>query len=278
MVGNHGAMEWLHQEGSSELGGDVTDGDRGDNREFYERHYPDLLAASSLAAVLSDVLVRQGSRLSIGREFFGAQSVSFASCWHGDRGVQMYIALNERLFLVGLWEKDIEVAAAKTPDIDEAARAIRRWLEDRVPLSAVAAEPPHARLSEAGMSYARGTYLEDEWRRLIERTRDKNHSELFHWDDLEALIRVASQHPELRRFRPFTSLWRFSVSPKAGIPAPNIPLVWPLGDRRFRLAGDEHVEGDAEAVAEALARYLREHGIEPRGFDPSDVQDDDSPA
>jgi hypothetical protein len=67
MVGNHGAMEWLHQEGTSELGGDVTDGDRGDNRESYERHYPDLLAASSLAAVLSDVLVRQGSRLSIGR-------------------------------------------------------------------------------------------------------------------------------------------------------------------------------------------------------------------
>jgi hypothetical protein len=260
------------------LGGDVTDEDRGDDRELYERNYPDILAAGSLAAVLSDVLVRQGSRLSIGREFFGAESASFTSCWHGDRGVQMYMALNERLFTMGLWEKDIEVADAETPDVDEAAHTIRRWLEDRVHLSAVAAELPHGRLSEEGMSYARGTYLEDEWRRLIERTRNEEHPEVFHWDDLASLIHVASQHPELRRFRPYTSVWRFSVSPKAGIPAPNIPLVWPLGDERFRLAGDELVEGDAEVVAEALARYLAKHGIEPRAFDVPRLRDDDSSA
>jgi hypothetical protein len=266
----------LHQERISPSGGYVTSGDRGNDRELRERNYPDILAAGSLAAVLSDALVRQGSRLSIGREFFGAQSATFASCWHGDRGVQMYIAKYERLFSMGLWEKDIEVAHAKTPDIDEAARTIRCWLEDPVELSAVEAELPHVRLNEKGMSYARGTYLEDEWRRLIERTRDSKHSEYFHWDDLASLIRLASQHPELRRFQPFTSLWRFSVSAKAGIPAPNIPLVWPLGDGLFRLGDDEPIQGDAEAMVEALATYVREHGIEPRGFDPSNVQDDDS--
>jgi hypothetical protein len=250
--------------------------DRTNDRELRERNYPDILAAGSLAAVFSDVLVRQGSRLSIGREFFGVESASFASCWHGDRGVQMYMALNERLFTMGLWEKDIEVADAETPDVDEAAHTIRRWLEDRVPLSAVAAELPHGRLSEAGMSYSRGTYLEDEWRGLIERTATKPHPELFHWDDLASLIRVASQHPEVRRFHPFTSVWRFSVSAKAGIPAPKIPLIWPLGDGRFRFGDDEPIQGDAEAMVEALARHLRVHGIEPRGFDPSNVQDDDS--
>jgi hypothetical protein len=255
----------------------VTGGDRGNDRELYERNYPDVLSAGSLAAVLTDVLVRQGSRLSIGREFFGAQSASFASCWLGDRGVQVYTALKARLFIMGLWEKDIEVADVKTPDIDEAAHTIRRWLEDRIQLSAVAVELPHVRLNEEGMSYARGTYLEDEWRRLIERTRDKQHSELFHWDDLASLIRVASQHPELRRFQPLTSLWRFSVSAKAGIPAPTIPLIWPLGGGRFRF-GDGPIQGDAEAMVQALATYVREHGIEPRGFDPSNVQDDDGPA
>jgi hypothetical protein len=255
----------------------VSDGDRGDDRELRERNYPDIVAAGSLAAVLSDALMRQGSRLSIGREFFGAQSVTFASCWQGDRGFQMYIAKYERLFTMGLWEKDIEVADAETPDIDEAAHTIRRWLEDRVRLSAVPAELAHARLSEKGMSYARGTYLEDEWRRLIERTRDRKHSELFHWDELASLIRVASQHPELRRFQPFTSVWRFSVSVKAGIPAPKIPLIWPLGDGRFRF-GDGPIQGDAHAMVEALATYVREHGIEPRGFDPGDVGDDESPA
>jgi hypothetical protein len=60
-------VEWLHQEGSSDLGGDVTNGAWGNDREQYERNYPDILAAGSLAAVLSDALVRQGSRLSIGR-------------------------------------------------------------------------------------------------------------------------------------------------------------------------------------------------------------------
>ncbi len=255
----------------------MTDEDRTNDRELRERNYPDILAAGSLAAVLSDAMVRQGSRLSIGREFFGAQSVTFASCWHGDRGVQMYIAKHERLFSTGLWEKDIAVADADTPDIDEAAHTIRRWLEDRVQLSAVEAELPLVRLNERGVSYARGTYLEDEWRRLIERTRDTQHSEYFHWDDLASLIRVASQHPELRRFQPFTSLWRFSVSAKAGIPAPSIPLVWPLGGGRFRL-GDGPIQGDAEAMVEALATYVRKHGIEPRGFDPSNVQDDDGPA
>lgn len=176
----------------------------------------------------------------------------------------MYVALEERMFPMGLWENDIEVAEAETPDIDEATRTIRRWLEDRAPLSSLAAEHAHVRLTDEGVSYERGTYLEDEWRELIELTGSRRHSELFHWDDLASLIHVASQHTELRRFRPYTSLWRFSVSPKAGRPDSTIPLIWPLGDGRFALVGDERIEGDAEVVAEALASYLRERGIEPR--------------
>jgi hypothetical protein len=179
----------------------VTGGDRRGDREQHERNYPDVVAAGSLAAALSDALVQQGSRLPVGREFFGVQSRSFARCDHGDRFIQMYIGLDERLFTTGLWENHIEVAHADTSDIDEAARTIRQWLEDRVRASTLAAEFPGVHMHEEGLSYERGTYLEDEWRRLIERTRNEKHSELFHWDDLESLIRVASHHPELRKAR-----------------------------------------------------------------------------
>lgn len=253
----------------------MDDGDKGDDRKLRERNYPDIVAAGSLAAVLSDAMVRQGSPLSIGGELFDVESPSFASCWHGDRGIEMYLALDERLFTMGLWENDIEVGSAETPDIDQVARTIRRWLEDHVRLSAVPTKLPHGRLSEEGTSYARGTCLEDEWQELIERTATSRHSELFHWDDLASFIRLASEHPELRRFRPFTSLNRFSVSPKAGPPDTTIPVVFPLGGGRFALgpyaglAFGGSVLGDAGVIAEELATHLRGHGIEPKDIKPN---------
>jgi hypothetical protein len=236
--------------------------DRLDERSSTADHYPDVVAAGSLAAALDSALRVQGSSLVADRGFYGAESASFASVSRGNRHAQINIAARERLFLFDLWAKEIQLAKGQTSDLAGVASTIRRWLEDGRSASDVALEFRFVWMTESGASYERGTYVEDTWQRFLERGLGRRNNDTFHWDELERFIRLASERTELRRLLPYTSLFRFSVTPRSRPPDNVVPVVWPLGNGRFMLTpywgGELLAEGDAEHVLEAFVDSVRD--------------------
>jgi Family of unknown function (DUF6193) len=221
-----------------------------------------LVTAGSLAAALDAALQARGSPLRAEREFYGAQSASFASVSNGHRHAQISMAARERLFLFDMWEKEIQLAKGQSSDLAGVASAIHRWLEGGRKASDVAGEFPFVRMTESGSSYERGTYVEDAWQRFLKGGLHRRHNEAFHWDELERLIRLAAERPELRRLLPYTSLFRFSVTPRSRPPDNVVPVAWALGHGRFALApywgGELLAEGDAERVLDAFVESVRD--------------------
>jgi Family of unknown function (DUF6193) len=222
--------------------------------------YPDLVRAGSLAAALDEELSKGGSDLRASRDFYGAKSVSFASVARGQRVAQVLIGLEERLFILSLWESQVVMADGDTPDLSAVAAAIRLALEDGGRrISDLAAEIPFLELAEFALSYERGTYIEDKWQALLARPTRESGNEVFHWDELAELIRLASERPELRRLLPYTTLHRFSVTAKSRPPDHSIPVVCPLGDGQYALTsywGEQvFARGNATVVLNALVEH-----------------------
>ena len=140
--------------------------------------YPDLVRAGSLAAALDEELSRGGSELRASRDFYGAKSINFASVARGPRTAQVLIGLEERVFILSLWENQVEMADGDTPDLSDVAAAIGLVLEngDRR-ISDLAAEIPLLELDEFALSYERGTYIEDKWQSLLARTAKESGNE-----------------------------------------------------------------------------------------------------
>lgn len=251
-----------------------------EERALLQRHYPDVFSAGSLAAIVARELADQGSTLQgvyspYEPTLYQGQSPSFdTSCLIGDRSAGLYVALLEREFAMSVGVDGIHVAQGWTPDVAVLAKAVRRWLEDRPLASVLSVEFPFIKLTDDGIGHERGTYLEDRWLRIVESARRRHAAdEAFYWSDLLAVIEVAARHPVLRGFVPYTSLFfRFSVASEAGPPDLRVPVIYPLGGSRYRLApywgGESVAEGDAGTVVEALASYLRDNSIPPSRFAP----------
>lgn len=243
-----------------------------EDRGSTKQHYPDVVSAGSLAAALDDALERQGSMLKTQGSFYGKTSASFASVLSQNRSAQIRIAMLERLFLFDLWENEIELARGRTPDLMATADAIRRWLEERPNASELVQDVTFVQMTDAGGSYERGTYIEDTWQSALADPFKRTGNEVFHWDELKELIRLASERPELRRLLPYTSLWRFSVTTRSRPPDNTIPVIWPLGGGRFHLTqywgGEVLAEGDAAHVLDALVAFLRDMSEPPRDIGP----------
>jgi len=224
--------------------------------------YPDVVAAGSLAAALDAALRRRGSVLRSERGLYGAQSASYASVSSGDRHAQIDMAAQERLFLFSLWQKEIQIAKGQTSDLAHVASVIRAWLEKKQSGTDIAQQVPFVRVTDSGASYERGTFVEDAWQRLLKDGLTPRKNDAFLWGELERFIHLASQRPELRRLLPYTSLFRFSVTPRSRPPDNVVPVVWPLGNGRFVLTpywgGESLAEGDAEQVLDAFVESVRD--------------------
>src|SRR5215217_3579917 len=175
--------------------------------------YPDVVEAGSVAAAMHRTLSAQGSDLPIDRLFYGAESATFASAAHGDRGAQVYTAAKERLFLFDLWEKEIQLAKGATSELTALATVVRAWIEDRPKASELARRVEFVQMTEYALSYEQGTYLEAVWRRFLTPESRRDTNRVFHWDELQRIIGLAHERPELRRLLPYRSLWRFCNEP-----------------------------------------------------------------
>jgi hypothetical protein len=236
----------------------------------WERFYPELVRAGSLAAALDVELAKIGSSLRSAGTLVGVDAPSFASVTSGGRSGQVLIGLEERAFILSVWESEIEMADGSSPELTDVAGAIRLVLEsgDRK-VSDLVREIPFLELEDFALSHERGTFVEDKWQVFLARSFDDvSANDFLHRDELPELIRLAAERPELRRLLPFTSLHRFSVSPTP-IPNNGIPVIWPLGNGRYILTpywgGERSAEGSAAVVLDALVEVVRSWRWDPAG-------------
>lgn len=236
----------------------------------WKRFYPELVRAGSLAGALDVELAKIGSPLRSSGTLVGMDAPSFASVTLSRRSAQVLIGLEERAFILSVWENDVEMAGGSAPELSDVADAIRLVLENgERKISHLVRKVPFLELEEFALSYERQTYVEDKWQLFLARSfDDASGNEVLHRDELPELIRLAAERPELRRLLPFTSLHRFSVSPTP-IPDNSIPVIWPLGGGQYTLTpyfgGQPLAKGSAPVVLDALVEVVRSWRWDPAG-------------
>ena len=223
--------------------------------------YSDVLRAGSLADALNAELAKIGSPLRSPASYYGHRSWSFAEFSSGDRQAIVHTRRLKRRFLLDLWEDAILMASGSTPDVTDLAMAIERLLSTNTEkVSQIVQGIAFIKLKRRALRYESRTYVEDRWQKMLSDPFDEAGNELFHWDELRDLIRQAAERPELRSVLPFTSLFRFSVTRRRQLPEKGIPLIFALGNGRYRLMSDSDpglvVEGDATLVLDALIDRL----------------------
>lgn len=223
-----------------------------------DAHYPDVVAAGSLVAAVSEALARAGSALRAG-DPHGDQPApyAYARVGHGSRFSQITIARDLRLFFVDFWADHLYLAKSSSTSLPDVAGVLTSWLTDELSPSDLVARHPAIRLEDLALSYERGTVIADAWRSMLERDWDQR---VF--GDLGRFVATASEHPVLSRMRPYTTLWRFSVSPNPS-PAPGYPCVEAVGPGRFAVKDyfgrTVYGEGDARQAADLLVAQIAEH-------------------
>lgn len=232
------------------------------DQRLHAELYPDVVTAGSLSAALNRTFSEIGSTLTSSPHW--GESDSYASVELGARVANVSTAMYERTFTLDIWMEEIEFGNGSTPDLIDVAKAIRLWLEDRDKKATdVVREISFLELRPKAESYERGTYIEDTWQEFLTEPFDREHNDIFHWDELNELIALAAARPELRRLLPFTTHERFSVTRRTR-PPDSLPVIQALGEGQYALTtyfGEEVLlHGSASAVLDALI----EHAMEPR--------------
>jgi hypothetical protein len=218
--------------------------------------YPDVVAAGSLRAALDRAIFDLGSTLTSSSSFFERQASFDARVKSGERSAHVYVALDDRKFGLTVSRSVIELASGWVPDLIDVAKAILPWIEDPdTKASDLARVIPFLELTPKAESYERGYYIEDAWQGFMSEPLDRENNDIYHWDELYQLIRLAAERPELRRLLPYMSLERFSVAIHP-LPDTRIPVIRAMGDGRYVLMpywGDELLaDGSASVVLDAL--------------------------
>jgi len=221
-----------------------------------DEHYPDVVAAGSLAAAVSDALLQAGSPLRASEPSV-AVPTAYARVARGVRFSQISLARDVRLFLVDFWADRVYLAKHSSASLPDVAGVLSSWLTDELQPSDFIARHPSVHLTDRALSYERGTLIPDAWKRLLQRPLDKGvYGDLYHF------IAVASEHPALRVLLPYMSLWRFSVC-RGQTPRPgDYPCVEAAGPGRFAVVDYRgrpvYAEGDANEAVKLLVAMIAE--------------------
>jgi Family of unknown function (DUF6193) len=178
----------------------------------------------------------------------------------GQRHVNTNLGSQERVFVMGFWERGVRMAGGKAPDLTAAAGATATWQADSR-LAALREAWPFVEYGELAEAYERGNPTQAMWEifRRSRRSRDR------------ALIEAAYAQPALRVLFPFTNLGSLNFSRCTRFPyswdlpvIDTIPRAWeppidPGAEVRFTISwppnspyGTGHI-ADASSAAEAVA-------------------------
>lgn len=211
--------------------------------------YPDLIEQGGLAKALQAAMRKVSSALSV--EEFDLPAPVFARVEAGERFSQVYIAAKLRIFVFDFWNRGVCLAHGITPEIQDTAKAIDKWVASRCSTGELARAFRFVEVSPAAAVYERGEEVDMQWRQYLASTGAG-------FPGLMAFIVAAAAEPRLRQLFPFTSMNRFVFSRCTGYPfTRDTPYVVPLGGNKYEVmscAGKSLGRGNAaDAVAMAVA-------------------------
>jgi hypothetical protein len=213
--------------------------------------YPDLIALGGLANALQSALREIGSYLTVSELDKGINFVVYARVESGSRFSQIYIAAEERLFLFDFWARGVMLARGQTPDLDETARAIDKWVASCCSTADLAAAFRFVAVEQAATAYERGNEVKERWQSYIRG---------IGFPELASFVKAASRRRELRNLFPYTSLNMFCFSRCTGYPfTRDTPFVRPLKKEQFEVVSASGVvlgRGNAEEATNLVVANL----------------------
>ncbi len=192
--------------------------------------YPDVRAAGSLNEALSTLLAGMGSALVATP--LGATMAPFESTLalfeSKPRNAQVALAARERLFLVDVWSRGVQLASGRTDDLGQVALAIDTWLADpEMKTGDFAARFPWSRAGKNARMFEEGREVDWKWEAMLRNLPDYDPA-------VREIISRAAQEPRLRMLFPYMSMAALCFSRCTGYPySGDTPRIWPEGDGQY---------------------------------------------
>jgi hypothetical protein len=192
--------------------------------------YPEVAAAGSLAAALSQCAAKHALDLGDVRSSSDGSSLTFA--WVASSnprldGFSVNLGSVERVFIVAAVGRGVTLTRGSTDDLEQVAEAAAAW-HDGVALVELQAAAPFLEVSALALAHERGPEyaVAEKWRVYLEEDP---------YVDLE-MMRAAYAEPRLRALFPYTSHRALGFSRCTGWPfSRDISAIQPLGDGRYAL-------------------------------------------
>lgn len=214
--------------------------------------YPDLIVVDGLEAALTHAFAALGSPLVVRGFPEGTQFAVHVRVERGNRFSQVSIVTKKRLFSFDFWRDGVHLAHAQTPDIQETAKAIDKWVAMECSLNELA-ELSIVTLSRNARSYDQGTETEYLWNSYL-RTISND------FPQLTSFVEAAAHAPQLRQLFPYTSMYRFCFSRCTGYPFTyDTPYVHPQKDGSYNVYScnnDLLGNGDATTAVQLVIAHL----------------------
>jgi hypothetical protein len=202
--------------------------------------YPDVASAGSLAAAFRQALGELPSVLEVDADE-PLLPFPYARVARGPRFSQVYVAANERLFLVDFWSEGVAYGKAACSSLTQATDAIHRWIAEGATLAAMEARVNNFEPTTMGRAHEAGRAVEHQWDSLLKRWKEDDRRTGTSAQSPTALIEAARMRPELRQLFPFTSLAALCFSRTTGYPfTDDCPHAVPIGHGRFRAHSPRH--------------------------------------
>ncbi|MFJ2955718.1 DUF6193 family natural product biosynthesis protein [Streptomyces sp. NPDC087270] len=192
--------------------------------------YPEVAAAGSLAAALSQCAAKHALDLGDVRSSSDGSSLTFA--WVASRnpqlgGFSVNLGSVERVFIVSAGGRGVTLTHGSTDDLEQVAAAAAAW-HDGVGLVELQATTPFLEVGALALAHERGPEyaVAEKWRVYLEEDP---------YVDLE-MMRAANAEPRLRALFPYTSHRALGFSRCTGWPfSRDMAAIEPLGDGRYAL-------------------------------------------
>jgi hypothetical protein len=222
-------------------------------------HYPDVVAAGSLAVALQAAAAESGSLFPVTvseRNPLGRATVPSTVPHRNALAINGYTWKRHWYIRGEEASQDLELIGGDTDDLAEIAKAARAWHAGAT-LIEIRAAAPFVHLS------GRFEVVDDdpeqltasEWRHMRTEASEAD------WPEYQALIEAAYAEPTLRALYPFTSHWtlRFSTSTRPSLTTLPACLAAPWRDGQFTVSAQfgGAVIAETATADEAVATALR---------------------
>lgn len=184
--------------------------------------YPELGRDGTLRIALQKTIHQGGYRFKVLPERAPGWKRSGALADSDNRAASVLLGIQERCFLISLWEYGVQMATGTTTSLNEAATATGVW-QSGANLEALRAACPFVRYSSLAEAHERGTAVEAKW--TIYRQTAASHVD-------HDLIEAAYAQQQLRALFPLHSHKSLILSRCTGYPhTRDVPVVTPVNGR-----------------------------------------------